>query len=115
METGMLVAVGMASLGGSLMVILFARGRRVVTDLSDFLPAAELGPYERRMGEPFLRRMGRIVGGAVADRLEGSCRASTWPRSSANCAWPGWRASAGRGRRWRPSWGSPWGWGCWPW
>ncbi|HVF14681.1 MAG TPA: type II secretion system F family protein [Acidimicrobiales bacterium] len=70
METGMLVAIGVALLGASLMVVLVSRGRQFGPDLADFLPAAEAAPYESRMAEPFVRRMSRIVGGAVGERLE---------------------------------------------
>jgi len=70
MDGGTLVATGLAMVGGCAMVIVFARGRRIVPDLADFLPAAELGPYQERLDEPFSKRMGSIVGGAVADRVE---------------------------------------------
>jgi tight adherence protein C len=64
-----MVAIGVALLGGALMIIVAAQGRRRA-DLSDYLPTAERGPYEARMGEPFFRRIGRIIGGVAADRFE---------------------------------------------
>ena len=69
MGTGTLVAVGLALLGGSLMIVMAGRGRRL-NDITDYLPAPERGTFEERMGEPFVRRFGRIVGGAAAGRLE---------------------------------------------
>jgi len=66
----MLVAIGLALLGVSVMVLLFSRGRRFSADIGDFLPTSERGPFEARMGEPFVPRMRRIVGGALGDRLE---------------------------------------------
>ncbi|MEA2828985.1 MAG: tight adherence protein [Actinomycetota bacterium] len=69
MGAGTLAAVGLALLGGSLMFVMVGRDRRQA-DITTFLPPAERGPYEARMGEPFLRRISRIVGRAAADRLE---------------------------------------------
>jgi tight adherence protein C len=70
MQTSTLVAAAAAVIGGTVMVLARARGRRVVADLDDFLPVLERGLYEKRMGEPFLRRITRMVGGAVEGRLE---------------------------------------------
>ncbi len=70
MDGGMLLATGLAMVGGCAMVVIFARGRRIVPGMDDFLPNAERGSFQERLGEPFGERMGRIVGGAVADRLE---------------------------------------------
>ncbi len=67
---GLLVGFGMAVLGAGVMVAVLARGRRLVPGIDEFLSPADLGPYERRMGEPFLRRTGGIVGRAVGDRIE---------------------------------------------
>jgi tight adherence protein C len=69
MTAGTLVAVGLALLGGSLMIVMVGRGRRL-PDLAAFLPQSERGPYEARMSEPFLGRITRIVARAAADRLE---------------------------------------------
>ncbi|MEA2933047.1 MAG: tight adherence protein [Actinomycetota bacterium] len=66
----MFVAVGAAVLGGSVMMLASARGRRPDADIAAFLPVGDLSPYQAKMSEPFVGRMKRIVVGAVSDRLE---------------------------------------------
>ena len=71
MASGTMLALGLAILGGCVMGVVFARGRRIVPDIGHFLPqSAELGAFHERLGEPFVGRMVRVVGGPVADRLE---------------------------------------------
>jgi len=65
----MVVAMALALTGATVMGLVFLRGRRL-PDLAGFLPEVELGLYEQRMGESFVTRVGRIVGGAAEDRLE---------------------------------------------
>jgi len=69
MEPGILMATGLALVGASVMGVLLAGTRRRRPDIADFLPTVENGPYEERIGAPFLPRMWSIVGGAVGDRL----------------------------------------------
>jgi len=65
-----LAAWGLVTVGGTVMVAAFVRGRRLAPGIGDFLTRAEAGPFDARMGQPFVPRMAGIVGGAVADRLE---------------------------------------------
>ena len=65
------LALGLAILGGCVMGVMFARGRRVVPGIGEFLaPPAERGAFQARLDEPFVGRMVRLVGGPVADRIE---------------------------------------------
>jgi tight adherence protein C len=71
MGPGLLAAIGCALLGGAVMMVVSARSRHLAPDIGEFLPMPEVGGvYEKRMGEPFIRRMGRMVSGAVVGRFE---------------------------------------------
>jgi tight adherence protein C len=70
MNVGMGMAIGMALAGGGVMALTSARQRSQPSEIGDFLTTAELDSYENRIDEPFVRRMGRIVGGGLTERLE---------------------------------------------
>jgi tight adherence protein C len=70
MTSGFLFCVGLALLGGSVMVVTLSRARRIAPDLGEFLLVAERDSYEARVSEPFVGRIAGIVGRMAADRLE---------------------------------------------
>ncbi|MEA2842908.1 MAG: tight adherence protein [Actinomycetota bacterium] len=70
MPGGVLVGVGMALVGMSVMVLAIARGRRLTVDLGRFLTVPEDDGFGRKMAEPFLPRMVAMARQAMAVRLE---------------------------------------------